>query len=289
MLLSDLSIGYRHHTVMSGINAELVPGELTCLIGRNGAGKSTLMRTMAAFQPPISGTITIPTKSTTSAEGETTAESTPSPDNGDAQPNGMLSQERTERGVKTIEAVGEATTRSRLISVVLTDRPDVPNMTIRDMVAMGRAPYTGFFGTLSKQDNLIIDEAMHLVGLFPSTASPVAGGVSASQTPASQSRLTPTTPINTLSDGERQKVMIAKALAQQTPYIFLDEPTAFLDYPTKIEVMKTLQRLCHEQHKAILLSTHDLDIALRHCDRVWHMHHGTLTICQPSPTLLENI
>ena len=272
MLLSDLSIGYRHHTVMSGINAELVPGELTCLIGRNGAGKSTLMRTMAAFQPPISGTITIPTKSTTSAEGETTAESTPSPDNGDAQPNGMLSKEKTERGVKTIEAVGEATTRSRLISVVLTDRPDVPNMTIRDMVAMGRAPYTGFFGTLSKQDNLIIDEAMRLVGLIPDTSA-----------------TTPTTPINTLSDGERQKVMIAKALAQQTPYIFLDEPTAFLDYPTKIEVMKTLQRLCHEQHKAILLSTHDLDIALRHCDRVWHMHHGTLTICQPSPTLLENI
>lgn len=265
MILTDLSIGYRNHTVMSGINAQLMPGELTCLIGRNGTGKSTLMRTMAAFQPPLSGTITIPTP-----------------------------------GASTMGS----TVRSRLISVVLTDRPDVPNMTIRDMVAMGRAPYTGFFGTLTPHDNFIIDEAMRLVGLFPSPSvpaaspsipapvpeasasgsNPVAGGAS-----ASRSRLTPTTLFSTLSDGERQKVMIAKALAQQTPYIFLDEPTAFLDYPTKIEIMQMLQRLCHKQHKAILLSTHDLDIALRHCDRVWHMHHGTLTICQPSPTLLEII
>ena len=132
------------------------------------------------------------------------------------------------------------------IAVVLTDRID---MTMRDVVAMGRMPYTGFFGKLSSEDNRIVDEAMKTLGI---------------EQFANQQ-------INTLSDGERQKAMIAKALAQHTPYILLDEPTAFLDYPSKVSTMQILRNLVQEHNKAILISTHDLDVALRYCDKVWLM------------------
>ena len=135
------------------------------------------------------------------------------------------------------------------IAVVLTDRIDIDRMTMRDVVAMGRMPYTGFFGKLSSEDNRIVDEAMKTLGI---------------EQFANQQ-------INTLSDGERQKAMIAKALAQQTPYILLDEPTAFLDYPSKVSTMQILRNLVHDHNKAILISTHDLDVALRYCDKVWLM------------------
>ena len=94
--------------------------------------------------------------------------------------------------------------------------------------------------------------------------------------------------MNALSDGERQKVMIAKALAQQTPFIMLDEPTAFLDYPSKVGTMTMLRRLCHEQGKTVLLSTHDLDTALRLTDRVWLMDGGHITDGTPE-TLRKEI
>ena len=135
------------------------------------------------------------------------------------------------------------------IAVVLTDRIDIDRMTMRDVVAMGRMPYTGFFGKLNSEDNRIVDEAMKTLGI---------------EQFANQQ-------INTLSDGERQKAMIAKALAQQTPYILLDEPTAFLDYPSKVSTMQILRNLVQEHNKAILISTHDLDVALRYCDKVWLM------------------
>lgn len=144
---------------------------------------------------------------------------------------------------------------SRRISVVLTHHVEVDNMSVRQLVAMGRSPYTGFWGSLSDSDNAIIDKAMADVGVQDFARRYV----------------------NTLSDGERQKVMIAKALAQQTPVIFLDEPTAFLDYPSKVEVMQLLLRLCHTQRKTILLSTHDVEIALQLADRLWVFNEGSLT------------
>jgi iron complex transport system ATP-binding protein len=138
---------------------------------------------------------------------------------------------------------------SRLIGVVLTEKPDIKNMSVRELISLGRSPYTGFWGTCSEEDLTIVDESIAQVGV---------GHLS--------SRM-----VDTLSDGERQKVMIAKALAQQTPVIYLDEPTAFLDFPSKVEVLLLLRRICQEAEKTIFLSTHDLELALQIADCIWLM------------------
>lgn len=137
--------------------------------------------------------------------------------------------------------------RAERMAVVLTDRPDVMCTTVWEMVATGRTPFTGFWGRLSGKDRNIVTRSLRLVGIEWMADRTVAS----------------------LSDGERQKVMIAKALAQQTPIILLDEPTAFLDYPSRVEAMQLLLNIAHEEHKTVLLSTHDLDLALQTADRIW--------------------
>lgn len=190
------------------INASLYSGELTCLLGPNGAGKSTLLKTLTAFLPPLGGEIYIEHK----ALG----------DYSDAE-------------------------LSKVIGVVLTEKLTLNNMTVEELVGMGRSPYTGFWGRMGDHDRQIVEDSIELVGI---------GNL--------KGRM-----IHTLSDGERQKVMIAKALAQETPIIFLDEPTAFLDYPSKVEIMQLLQRLAREKGKTVFLSTHDLELALQIADKVW--------------------
>ncbi len=215
--LKELTIGYaqKNNTkvVASGINATLHSGRLTCLIGANGIGKSTLLRTLSAFQPPLSGEIFI--------------------DNESPIPLSTLSDKQL----------------SRLIGVVLTEKPDVQNMTVFELVGLGRSPYTGFWGRLNEDDKEVVKESLRLVGIE-----------------SLQDRL-----IQTLSDGERQKTMIAKALAQQTPVIYLDEPTAFLDYPSKVEMLTLLRHLARETGKTIFLSTHDMELALQIADELWLM------------------
>ncbi len=213
--LNNLTIGYsekgkRRKIIAQEICATLYGGQLTCLLGKNGAGKSTLLRTLSAFIPSLEGEVVVKGKSL-----------------------GEYSDKE----------------RARLIGVVLTERPELQHMTVHELVAMGRSPYTGFWGTLSKEDKAVADEALRMVGM---------------DTMAMQMA-------DTLSDGERQKVMIAKALAQQTPVIFLDEPTAFLDYPSKVETMLLLRRLAHETGKIIFLSTHDVELALQTADTLWLM------------------
>ena len=212
--LKNLGIGYptKHgvRTVAEGIDGTIRSGELTCLLGANGVGKSTLLRTLSAFQPKIKGNVFI--------EG----------------------REISDYSDKKL---------SKLIGVVLTEKPDVRNMRVRELVSLGRSPYTGFWGTYSKEDLRIVDEAISLVGI-----DSLSGRM-----------------VHTLSDGERQKVMIAKALAQQTPVIYLDEPTAFLDYPSKVEVLQLLRRISKEAEKTIFLSTHDVELALQLADTVWLM------------------
>lgn len=194
--------------VTEGLNASLDRGRLVCLLGPNGAGKSTLLRTLAGFQAPLIGEVLI--------MGH--------------DPRAYSSREM-----------------ARILSVVLTERPVLENMDVRSLVALGRTPYTDFWGRLKRRDNEAVDKAMGLIGIE-----------------SLSHRLVPT-----LSDGERQKVMIAKAFAQETPIIFLDEPTAFLDYPSKVEIMLLLHSLAHTHSKTIFMSTHDLDIALQIADDLW--------------------
>ena len=212
--LTGLSIGYRgKHSVKcvaDDISQAIHSGELTCLLGENGAGKSTLLRTLSGFLSPLAGEISILGRPLSSYK---------------------------ERELATV------------IGVVLTEKSNLQNMTVRELVGMGRSPYTGFWGRLSADDRRKVDDALSLVGIA-----------------ALSDRM-----VQTLSDGERQKVMIAKALAQETPIIFLDEPTAFLDYPSKVEILHLLHRLSREMHKTIFLSTHDLELALQIADRLWLM------------------
>jgi iron complex transport system ATP-binding protein len=215
--IENLAVGYRRSrgtkVIARGLNASIPGGGLTCLLGRNGVGKSTLLRTLSAFLPALEGEIFLL-----------------------GRPLGSYS-------IKEL---------SRTIGVVLTEKSELTNMTVRELVGMGRNPYLGFWGRLTKKDYAQVDKAIALVGIE-----------------ALRGRM-----IQTLSDGERQKVMIAKALAQQTPVIFLDEPTAFLDFPSKVETMRLLRRLTRETGTTIFLSTHDLELALQMADRLCLMKDG---------------
>lgn len=146
-------------------------------------------------------------------------------------------------------------TDSHTLSIVLTSRIDVAQLHAWDVVAMGRHPYTGYFGKLTALDDEIILEAMQTTGTLDLRNRNM----------------------TSLSDGEAQKVMIAKALAQQTPVILLDEPSAFLDFPSKVSLMLMMRNLAHNHGKTILLSTHDVSLALKTADTLWLMNtDGTM-------------
>jgi len=146
----------------------------------------------------------------------------------------------------------QAEDRARKLSLVLTHKLDVGFMTGYALVAMGRSPYTGWMGQLNVNDHAVIDEAVRLVG---------------AQNLVDRS-------FSTMSDGERQKILIARALAQEPRLMILDEPTAFLDLPRRVECMSLLGELAHRTQRAILLSTHDLDLALRCADKIWLLPYG---------------
>lgn len=214
--LSQLSVGYTlSHPVISDINLELRSGQLACLIGENGIGKSTLLKTLTGFLPKLKGSLLL--------------------------------------GNRDIESFSQREL-ARQVSIVLTQKPDVQNLTIEEIIGLGRSPYTGFFGRLRAEDRKVVDDAISTMGI-----EKLRGRM-----------------IQTLSDGERQKVMIAKALAQETPIILLDEPTAFLDFPSKAETFQSLQRMAHERDKLILLSTHDLELAVRFADSLLEVKKGAL-------------
>jgi iron complex transport system ATP-binding protein len=181
---------------------------MVALVGSNGIGKSTLLRTLAAFQPWFAGDIQI-----------------------------------SGQGLKTLNPKEIA----RIMSFVSTENIRVPNLSVFDLVAYGRFPYTNWIGMLAGEDKTMVYEAIEKVGL-----------VGFEQRSVMQ-----------ISDGERQRAMIARALAQDTPVIILDEPTAYLDVSNKYEIFHLLQVLAVEKNKTIVLSTHDLNIALREVDKLW--------------------
>jgi len=210
----NLSIGYskkgKTDIIQSQLNLQLQAGELVCLIGPNGSGKSTLLRTLAGLQKPMLGKTCI-----------------------------------DDREIITLKQQEKAL----LIALVLTERIDIENATVYNLVSLGRHPHSNWWGNITDDEDAIIREAIEMVHL--------------------EHKLFQN--INELSDGERQRAMIAKALAQDTPIIMLDEPTAHLDLPNRVEIMLLLHRLSHKTGKAILLSTHELDLALQAADRIWLM------------------
>lgn len=210
----NLSIGYTRrgttNVVQQALNLELNAGELVCLIGPNGSGKSTLMKTITGLLKSLKGKIEI---------------------------SGRELQKLSQHEL------------SLNVALVLTDRVEVENATVYDIVAFGRHPYSNWWGNKTDEDNSRIQEAIDTVHLNHKKEMP----------------------LTELSDGEKQRVMIAKALAQDTSIILLDEPTAHLDLPNRVEIMLLLHRLAHTTGKAILLSTHELDMALQAADRIWLM------------------
>jgi iron complex transport system ATP-binding protein len=141
---------------------------------------------------------------------------------------------------------------AKKISLVLTDNMRSGNLDVYSLISLGRYPYSGWLGILTAQDKQIIDQA-----------------IKATHTEAFLNRK-----MDSLSDGECQKVMLARAMAQDTPLIILDEPTAHLDLPSRIQLMRLLHQLAKETNKAILLSTHELDLALQVADQIWLMSNG---------------
>jgi len=210
----DLSIGYesgnKSNFISQNLNLSLLPGQLVCLLGPNGAGKSTLMRTLGGLQSALSGEVIIQEK--------------------------LLSE----------LAPGEL---AQKLSLVLTEKIEAGNLTVNEVVTLGRTPYTGWLGTLNALDKEKINEALKATDTFG----------------YKERRM------HQLSDGERQKVMLARALAQDTDLILLDEPTAHLDLPSRVEMMHLLHTLARQTNKAILLSTHELDLALQAADQLWLM------------------
>lgn len=156
-------------------------------------------------------------------------------------------------------------TLAKKLSIVLTERVDAGLLSAYALVALGRYPYTDWRGRLTAQDEAIVQQAIEAVSVTELAARPVLE----------------------LSDGERQKVMIARALAQEPQVMLLDEPTAYLDLPRRVEIMQILRRLAHDSQRAILLSTHDLDLALRSADVIWLMANGRIHIGAPEDLVLS--
>ncbi|MDR1887120.1 MAG: ABC transporter ATP-binding protein, partial [Prevotellaceae bacterium] len=211
--LKNLRIGYGNagkDRKFPVISSVVSRSELIVLLGRNGVGKSTLLRTLAGLQSPVSGELN------------------------------LMGRDITQYSTKE---------KAALISFVSTEKPAVANMSVFNLVSLGRYSYTNRFGSLSAGDEAIVCDAMKTTGISHLANSN----------------------INEISDGELQRVMIARTLAQNTPVIVLDEPTAFLDLPNKFEIMLLLRNLAWRQKKTIVLSTHDFDIALRLADILWIM------------------
>lgn len=204
---NNLSVGYNNKVVISNINVEVKNGEILCLLGSNGAGKTTLLRSLSKLISPIKGEIYL---------------------------NGV-----------NINCISRKAL-SKKMALVLTNRLLGDLMTVQDIVNIGRYPYTGFFGSLSKKDLIMVDEALESVDALHL-----------------KKRY-----FDELSDGEKQKVLVARALVQEPEIIILDEPTTHLDIKHRLELINILKKLSKEKSISVILSLHEIDIALKSCDKV---------------------
>ena len=229
---SNLSIGYSYKKektiVATGIDLSLEKGKLIALIGANGVGKSTLLRTLTCIQKPLSGTVSL-----------------------------------NEKNIHELDSL----TLAQNLSVVLTEKLPPSNLTVWELIALGRQPYTNWIGKLTENDNTKINEAIeqtqigHLV----------------------------TKKHYEISDGQLQIVLIARALAQDTPVIILDEPTTHLDLLHKVVLFKLLKKLTKETQKCILFSTHDIDMAIQLSDEIILMTPETVVQDQPCNLITKGV
>jgi len=227
-----LSIGYTSknatRTIIENCNISLESGKLVALIGANGIGKSTLLKTLTGIIPPIKGTVFLHDKKLPQYK-----------------PN-ELAQE---------------------LSLVLTESLPPSNLTVYEIVALGRQPYTNWLGTLTEEDKKKVIEAIALTGITDFMHKKH----------------------YEISDGQLQKALIARALAQDTAIIILDEPTTHLDLVHKVSLLKLLKKLTHETNKTILYSTHDIDLAIQLCDEMIVLTKNKLVKDQPCNLIEQNV
>lgn len=238
--ISNLTIGYNKCTkgtkerdegqgkgiIVKDISASFNSGELICLIGRNGEGKSTLIKTLCKLLPPISGSILINDKDLFKLNDKDFA---------------------------------------NLISVVLTSKITITNISVMEFIAFGRYPYTNWLGKLNKDDEKQINTAVEMCGIFHLIDRD----------------------FSSLSDGEKQKVNIARAIAQHTPIIILDEPTAHLDLVNNVEIFKLLKELAHQHGKTIIFSTHYIEFALQLADKICLVNDG-ISYCDTPKNIIDS-
>ena len=216
MLLSlqSVCIGYKGRIpLLSDLNAEVEEGELIALAGENGKGKTTLLKTLCGIIPPEKGNISIRGKELQSFSAQ--------------------------------ELASE-------ISVVLTEKPSIGNISVANLIAFGRYPFTNWLGIQREEDRRKVEEALEWcqIGELKEKG------------------------FSELSDGERQKVMIARAIAQGAKIMILDEPTAHLDISNRLMIVRLLARLAKEKKVTVIYSTHEIELALRNSERVWLIHEG---------------
>ena len=214
--IENITLGYGKKVLMRGISASASTGGLTMIAGRNGSGKSTLIRALTGLSRPLSGRIL--------ADGENIA---------------VMPREKA----------------AQKVSFVGTERIRIPGLKCRDVVSMGRAPWTRWTGAMSSEDEEAVSKAFDITGML----------AFADKT------------MDKMSDGECQKIMIARALAQDTPVMVLDEPTAFLDVPGRHQIIEILRELASAEGKTVIFSTHDIGIGLKKADTVWLLDgHGLI-------------
>ncbi|WP_296385101.1 ABC transporter ATP-binding protein [Winogradskyella sp.] len=227
-----LSIGYKtkkaETVIASNINFELKKGQLIGLVGANGIGKSTLLRTLIKVQPVLSGSISL-----NNTDLKTTS-----------------NQEL-----------------AKLLSIVLTEPLTSKNLSVFELVALGRHPYTNWIGNLTEEDIVIVNKSLALVNVSEFKDKKC----------------------YELSDGQLQKVMIARALAQDTDVIVLDEPTTHLDMYHKAYILKLLQKLTKETGKTILFSSHEIDLAIQLCDTMIVMSPDKIICDQPCSLISKGV
>ncbi len=220
----NLSIGYasksKQEIVAKNIDIQLKKGELIAVIGINGSGKSTLIKSLSKIIPPMEGEILVNNKPILNVHEK--------------------------------ELANE-------ISLVLTKQPVSKQLRVKELIALGRHPYTNWIGMLTQEDKRILNKAIQQVGI----------------TELKHKRC------DELSDGQFQKVLIARALAQNTPVIILDEPTTHLDMYHKAQVLHLLKKIALKTNKCIVFASHEINLAIKMCHQIILIHEGNVT--QGSP------